>query len=257
MKPLRSIFVAVCLLGLLCTPAPARAVHTELMEYDITWVGLSVGTMTVKGETDETGRIVRSVRIWNRPWIAAIYPVETTLECVIEQTPEGPRHTVIKKVVENKFRQDDTLVLMPEEGSAIWSNALTHTVQTNTVPKGSRDLVSFFFDLRDAASGGRLKASGDYELVMDGAIHALEITTGPPESIHTPYGRMEAILVTAVSKSPMLFDRNKPRAVWVDATRPEVIFADVQSRFGPVRATLAKWEIDGVAARLGPEPKER
>jgi hypothetical protein len=257
MKSIRFIFYVLCLLGWLGLPALGQPVHSEFMEYDITWIGLSVGTMTVQGETDETGRIVRSVRIWNRPWIAAIYPVDTTVACVIEQTPQGPRHVVIKKVVENDFKQDDTLILLPDQGSAIWSNTLNHTVRTSTVPKGSRDLVSFFFDLRDAAGGGRLKASGDYQLVMDGTIHELEITSGPPKSIRTPYGRMEAILVTAVSKSPTLFDRNKPRAVWVDASRPEVIFADVQSRFGAVRATLVKWEIDGVAVPLKPAPPGR
>jgi hypothetical protein len=257
MKALPSIFSAVCLAGWLCAPAPARAADAELMEYDITWVGISVGTMTVQGETDEIGRIVRSVRLWNRPWIAAIYPVNTTLECVVEQTPEGPRHTVFKKVLENDFRQDDTLVLLPDLGRAVWSNALQKTVRTSSVPIGSRDLVSFFFDLRDAAGGGRLQAKGNYQLVMDGAIHALEITTGSAERIRTPYGRMEAIPVKAVSKSPTLFSRNRPRAVWVATAKPVVLFADVESRFGAVRATLAKWEVDGVAVPLNPKPSER
>jgi hypothetical protein len=257
MKSPRFILFSLCLLAWLGLPSPARAAHTELMEYDITWVGISVGTMTVKGESDDMGRILRSVRIRNRAWIAAIYPVDTTLECVIEPTPQGPRHTVVKKVVESDFRQDDTLVLLPDEGLAVWSNAVTHTVQTSAVPKGSRDLVSFFFDLRDAAGGGALKANGIYQLVMDGAIHTLEITTGPAKNIRTPYGRMEAIPVNAVSKSPTLFSRNRPRSVWVDATRPSVIFADVQSRFGNVRATLAKWERDGVPVPLNPAPEAR
>jgi hypothetical protein len=56
---------------------------------------------------------------------------------------------------------------------------------------------------------------------------------------------MEAIPVKAISKSPTLFSRNRPRAVWVAASKPVVLFADVESRFGPVRASLAKWEIDG------------
>lgn len=245
MKVLASILVAACLGSPLCTPAQAGRTPAELMEYDITWVGISVGTMTVEDETDADGRVFRAVRLWNRPWIAAIYPVKTSLECTIEQTPEGPRHTVVKKVAENDFRQDDVLVLWPDEGRAIWSNAVQRQVQTATVPKGSRDLVSFFFDMRAAAGGGRLQASGDYQLVMDGAIHALEITTGPVQRIRTPQGRTDAIPVKAVSKSPTLFSRNRPRSVWVATAKPVVLFADVDSRFGAVRATLVKWEIDG------------
>ncbi len=236
--------------------APCLAGGTEQMEYDITWVGISVGTMTVQGETDEGGLVRRSIRIWNRPLIALVYPVDTTVACEIEQTPEGPRHTIHKKVLENDFRQDDTLVLWPDQGRAVWSNAVEKTVRHSAVPKGSRDLVSFFFDLRDVLASGPLKADGDYQLVMDGAIHDLQIKMGEPKVIRTFYGRKEAILVDAISKSPTLFSRNRPRSVWVATSRPAVFFADVESRFGPVRATLVKWEIDGKPVEWkAPEPK--
>lgn len=245
------------MLGWLGAPSTIRATHTELMVYDITWVGVSVGTMTVRSETEAAGRILRSVRIQNRPWIAALYPVDSTIECVIEQTPDGLRHTVTKKISEKNFSQDDTLVLRPDAGVAIWSNAIQKTVQISDVPKGSRDLVSFFFDLRDTAVNSSQKVGGDYQLIMDGAIHTLEITTGPAKTIRTPYGRMEAIPVNAVSKSPTLFSRNRPRSVWVATSKPTVLFADVESRFGPVRATLAHWELDGVAVQLNSEPTPR
>ena len=257
MKSPRFIFCALCLLGWFGQPTPACAATNEVMEYDITWVGVSVGTMTVQGETAEDGRLVRSVRIWNRPWIAAIYPVDTTIECVIEQGPEGPRHTVLKKVAENDFKQNDTLVLFPDEGRAVWSNSVNQRVQISQVPQGSRDLVSFFFDLRDTVANGPKQVAGDYQLVMDGAIHALEITAGPAKRIRTPHGRMDAIPVKAVSKSPTLFSRNRPRAVWVATAQPVVLFADVESRFGPVRATLVNWKLNGVSVELNPKPAAR
>ena len=235
----------------LCVPAmaedsPVRGGRTERMAYDITWVGVSVASMTVQNDADETGKIFRSIRIQNRPWLAKVYPVETTVECTMEETPEGLRHTVIKKVSEKNFVQDDTLLLWPDEGRAIWSNSVDHVVQTSVVPKGSRDLVSFLFDLRDTASDETWKTGGHYKLIMDGRINELEIFPHPAKSIRTPFGRMEAISVTAVSKSPELFDRNKPRAVWVAAARPIVVFADLETRFGAVRATLSTWERDGL-----------
>jgi hypothetical protein len=216
------------------------------MEYDITWVGVSVGTMDIQCKTNEAGHLVRSLRMWNRPWIAVVYPVDTSIECEIEQTPDGPRHTIHKKVLENEFRQDDTLMLWPDQGRAVWSNAVKQIVFESAVPKGSRDLVSFFFDLRDSIQGGPLKVGGDYQLVMDGAVHDLEIKMGKSKSIRTPHGRQDAILVEAISKSPTLFSRNRPKSVWVATSKPAVLFADVESRFGPVRATLVKWELDGL-----------
>ena len=67
---------------------------------------------------------------------------------------------------------------------------------------------------------------------------------------------IEAIPVDAVSKSPTLFSRNRPKSVWVATAKPAVLFADVESRFGPVRATLVKWTVDGVPVALVPDPSK-
>lgn len=240
----RSIFPVLALLAA-AVPGGAPAAGAERMEYDISWVGVSVGTLVIAEETRAGGETVRSLHMWNRPWIALVYPVDTTITCEIAATPEGPCHTVRKQVRENDFFQDDTLELWPDRGRAVWSNAVNQTVRKSAVPVGSRDLVSFFFDLRAALGRGPLQAGGGYQLVMDGGIHDLEISMAAPRKIRTPFGRLEAVPVEAVSKSPTLFSRNRPKSVWVATARPAVLFADVESRFGPVRSTLVKWEIDG------------
>ena len=241
----RSILPVLALLAAAVAGA-APAAGAERMEYDISWVGVSVGTMVIAEETRAGGETVRSLHMWNRPWIALVYPVDTAITCTITATPRGPRHTVRKQVRENDFFQDDTLELWPDLGRAVWSNAVNQTVRKSRVPVGSRDLVSFFFDLRTALGEGPLKVSGGYRLVMDGGIHDLEIKIAEPRKIRTPFGRLEAVPVEAVSKSPTLFSRNRPKSVWVATARPAVLFADVESRFGPVRSTLVKWELDGV-----------
>ena len=101
-----------------------------------------------------------------------------------------------------------------------------------------------------------VKAGGAYQLVMDGAIHDLEIEIGAPKVIRTPHGQVEAIPVKAESKSPTLFSRNRPKSVWVAISKPAVLSADVESRFGPVRATLVKWTMDGVPVALVPDPSK-
>ena len=254
--------ILACVAAAICAAAqPARAAGTEFMEYDVTWVGLSVGAMTIRSETNGAGRTTRSLHLWNRPWVALVYPVDSTVECTIEPTPEGPRHVVVKKVAEKNFFQDDTLVLYPDQGLAIWSNALAKTSYRSAVPKGSRDLVSFFFDLRDVLASGPMQVGGDYRLVMDGAIHELEIKAGEPRTIRTPQGRLKAIPVQAKSKSPTLFSRNRPESVWISTGTPAVISADVASRFGPVRLKLVRWERDGAPVDWGaaevPTPENR
>ena len=246
---------AAFLLGV-AAASPVRAAGSEYMEYNVTWVGVSVATMTIQSQSDEAGHDLRSIRIWSRPWVALVYPVDTTIDCAIAQTPDGPCHTVHKRVAEKDFIQNDTLVLWPDQGKAVWSNAVQHTVQSSIVPKGSRDLVTFFFDLRDVLAGSPLQAGGAYQLVMDGAIHDLEIEIGAPKVIRTPHGQVEAIPVKAESKSPTLFSRNRPKSVWVAISKPAVLSADVESRFGPVRATLVKWTMDGVPVALVSGPSK-
>ena len=246
---------AAFLLGV-AAASPVPAAGSEYMEYNVTWVGVSVATMTIQSQTNEAGHVLRSIRIWSRPWVALVYPVDTTIDCAIAQTPDGPCHTVHKRVAEKDFIQNDTLVLWPDQGKAVWSNAVQHTVQNSFVPKGSRDLVTFFFDLREVLAGSPLQAGGAYQLVMDGAIHDLEIEIGAPKVIRTPHGQVEAIPVKAESKSPTLFSRNRPKSVWVAISKPAVLSADVESRFGPVRATLVKWTMDGVPVALVPDPSK-
>lgn len=229
------------LLPLLLTGGAARAMEPERLEYDITWVGISIGTMVVQNELDADGHPVRLLRMWNRPWIARFYPVDTTIECSIIPGPDGPCHVVQKHVRENTFRQDDTLQLWPAQGRAIWSNQLTQTATEFTTPTGAHDVVTFFFDLRNMLSNAPGPAGGDYELVMDDGVHGLTIHMGEAQRIRTPFGRVEAVQVKAISKSPTLFSRNRPKAVWVATSQPVVLFADVDSRFGAVRATLTQW----------------
>ena len=153
---------------------------------------------------------------------------------------------------EREFQQDDLLVLWPDQRAAYWSNAVARTAHWSLVPKDSRDLVTFFFDLRDVLAGSPLSAGGRYQLVMDGAIHDLDIEIGAPKKIRTDFGRLEAIPVAAESRSPTLFSRNRPKSVWVATAKPAVLVADVESRFGPVRATLVRWEIDGKPVEWNP-----
>lgn len=244
--------IAVWAAGLLLAARVVSAdapppVATEYMEYDISWLGVGIGTLSIHGATDENGIITRSIRVYNRPWIAAIYPVDDTVVCVIEPSEDGPRHTVTKIVNEKHFRQNDVLTLWPDTGRVTWINTLKNRQKSITAPVGSRDLVSFFFDLRDSLAGSPMRIGGLYQLVMDGGIHELEITCGEPSLLRTPYGKIRARPVQAISHSPVLFSRNRPRNLWLAEAVPALLMADVRTPLGIVRGTLIKWEVNGQA----------
>ena len=220
------------------------------MTYDISWLGMTVGNMTVQEEQRDDGATHRSVRVRSRPWVATLYRVDTTIRCAIEPTDDGIRHTVTKSIAEGDFTQNDTLLLWPATGVCIWSNAVDKTHITSSVPPNTQDVVSFFFALRDTLQRHPTPTPERYQLVMDGAAHALDITLGETKKIKTPFGRVDAVAVNALSKSPTLFSRNKPKNIWVAKTRPAVLAVDVSITLGTVHITLQSWTIDGIAVKL-------
>jgi hypothetical protein len=235
------------LLALAAATSARAAERHEVMEYDISWLGMTVGGMTVQEQRDGGGVVTRSIRVRSRPWVATLYRVDTTVRCVIEPTPDGPRHTVGKVVAEGGFTQDDTLTLWPATGVCIWSNAIAQSCTTSSVPVNTQDVVSFFFDLRDTLTRQTASTSADYRLVMDGTAHALEIKRGATKKISTPFGKVEAADVRAASKSPTLFSRNKPKGIWVATACPAVLAVDVGIAVGTVHVTLKSWKVDGEA----------
>lgn len=237
----------------LIVPVSAHAGRHEVMTYDISWLGMTVGGMTVQEEQRDDNTTHRTIRVRSRPWVATLYDVDTTIRCAIEPTSDGPRHTVTKSVAEGGFAQNDTLMLWPATGACIWSNAVAQSCTTSSVPANTQDVVSFFFGLRDTLQRQTTTPTNkDYRLIMDGAAHALEINVGETKRIKTPLGKgkVEAVTVKAVSKSPTLFSRNKPKDIWVAKARPAVLAVDVSITLGTVHVTLQSWTINGVAVEM-------
>lgn len=206
---------------------------------------MTVGSLSVTSAPDGTGGLLRAIRVRSSAWVGHIYPVDTTLQCAIAPTQDGPRHTVVKQVSENAFVQHDTLTLWPDSGRAVWSEAVAQTCTTSSLPRGTRDVVSFFFDLRDTMGQGTIQTGGLYRLAMDGQAHALEIHAGPAARRTTPFGTLQAVPLRLVSRSPTLFVRNRPRQIWISLDPPAVLQADVRIAIGTVRARLTEWTRDG------------
>lgn len=229
--------------------APLAAVAAERMEYRISWMGMTVGAMEVTNGASPGGALTRAIRVRSSGWAAGLYPVDTTLECQIAPSPEGPRHTVVKRVREKDFVQDDTLTLWPDSGRALWSEAIGKTCTTSALPRGTRDLVSFFFDMRGTLGRDTTRTGGTYRLAMDGKAHDLDIHVGKAEVVASPFGPLDATPIRLASRSPTLFSRNRPRQIWISQVSPAVLIADIRVPVGTVRARLIRWERDGVPVK--------
>ena len=72
--------------------AASTATHAgrhEVLTYDVSWMGMTVGGMTVQDEQRDDGTALRAIRVRSRPWVATLYHVDTTIRCAIEPTDGG------------------------------------------------------------------------------------------------------------------------------------------------------------------------
>lgn len=219
---------------------------SETFDYEITWAGISLGKMNVWSHSDDDdGRIERGIHIKSHRWLSGIYPVDNRIVCLREKTTNGERFTVTKVIHESTFQQHDILILRPNRKKAEWTNVLEERFVEYEIPEQARDYVSFFFAMREALQTIR-DTNNDFQLVMDEGIHALEIKIGDKTNrVKTAKGKAPALSVDAISKSPVLFSRNKPRSIWVSTTHPIILSTEASTKFGPVRIALKSWNQNG------------
>ena len=239
---LRNALFFALLLGSL----QGAAYTNELMVYRMSWMGTTIGEMTLSSSISTNGALLRSMRVRSRSWARLFSSLDDTVTC--ESCGEGAalRRVVRKRVSEDGFEQDDRLVLWPNRGLAVF-DAGDGVCTTSSVPVGLEDMVTFFYDLRDLAPArtNGMPLAGVRNLVMDGVAHEIALTTGPVVRVDVPWGEADALSVEAESHSDGLFVRNVPRAIRIGLSPPALLSMEIEHGGHTVHVRLRDWLRDG------------
>lgn len=239
---LQKIILPVLLLGCL----GAAAYTNELMVYRMSWMGTTIGEMTLSSSVTTNGGTLRSMRVRSRSWARLFSNLDDTVTCESDGEGADLRRVVRKRISEDGFVQDDQLVLWPNRGQAIF-DAGDGGCTTSSVPVGLEDMVTFFYDLRDLAPArtNGTSLAGERHLVMDGVAHKIALTTGPVVRVEVPWGKADALSVEAQSHSDGLFVRNVPRDIRIGLSPPVLLSMDVEHGGHTVHVRLRDWLRDG------------
>lgn len=242
MRAARTILIA------LLAGAALAEESSEAMLYHAYWAGTRVGEMILEAGTNpEEGSSFKSLKVGTSSWAKIFNDVSMTMRSETFDTPDGPCSRFSKQIEEDSFSQDDTMRLWPLAGKATVENARTGVVTESTVPTGSVDIASFFYDLRECPLLAGLETNAaSRTVVMDGRTHGIVISTGEVVKVDSPWGTVDARKFFVVSQSETLFRRNVPKCVMIATDMPVIVEMDVSRRTGNVRFKLVEWTTNSV-----------
>jgi len=237
-------------------------VHAEYLEYDIRWGILSVGHADMSHVVHEAGAdgvrvVVDRMSARSHGWVSIVRKIDNVIESTRWER-EGTllRSRVVKKLRQGRFHQDDVLLVDGEARRATWENRLRGRTYTYEIPAGVKDYVSLIFDLREMAWTGDATSSR-HHLVLDRAVHDMEVTRVATGLVKSAMGRLPAVRLSITSNSRSLFTHNKPGDVWISADQAVLLSMEAKTPVGDVRTSLRTWTINGKDAmdRLKPSAK--
>jgi len=148
----------------------------EILEYRILYGHLDVGEVRCSSrwlDKKEDSNIVLQIRVKSNRLISTVYPIEGTLECIVDRTTFRPLRST-RKMREGKRRSDEVNVFDRKAGMGRWQCNI-HKVNKKEFEIGpdTFDILSFMYHLR--ASAMTVGTSEAFELMADEKVYDLEL----------------------------------------------------------------------------------
>ncbi len=188
----------------------------EELEYSIHWGVFHVGTSVVKTEwTEHEGRTLLAIRYRTRSnkVIAAVYPVDDTLEALID--PETFLPVRFRKTLnEGTYHRDEETVFDHAAGVARYRNLKKDERREVAIKSDTRDLIAgMYYMRREPFVPGERRAM---ELLVDGKIYELLLDAKKRERFTLDrYGERASVKVSPTAAFEGIFVRKGKMTVWV------------------------------------------
>lgn len=188
----------------------------EELVYNIYWGVIPVGQTRITTEwIQEDGRTLLAIRYRTRSnrAIATLYPVNDTIEAVIEPTTFLPVRFE-KNLREGRKRYHERTTFDHTALKAHWKSLLTGKEKIFDIDPDTRDLVTFMYYMRSQTFPEGVQSH--YRVMADDKTYDLYLKAMSVESVKLKsYGRVPSLRLEPQAKFEGLFVRKGKMTVWV------------------------------------------
>ena len=192
----------------------------ESMIYNVYWGVIHVGTSRVTTEwVEKDGKPLIRIRHVTRTnkAVASVYPVEDTMESVIEPTTFLPLY-FRKNVSEGGYRAAEMTVFDHAKGEAEWGSFKNNRHNTFPIEKDTRDLVTYMYWLRQTQFKQGLAITN--RVMTDEKIYDLTLRCKVVDGIELDrYGKVNSARLIPTSSFNGLFVHKGTMTVWVSVDK--------------------------------------
>ena len=234
---MRLLILLAALLHLLAVSARAQQVP-EKLTYDLSWMGIPVGTaMQEITEEGNSRRIVSLAR--SNDWLSAFYPIEDRTESRLKKEGPFPGASCYFRMLfkEGSRTRDRELVFDQDRHIARYRDRLGTERRQIPIVANTYDIYASFYYVRfqPLEVGKSL-----YVHVVDGKdLEQVEVRVLRRETVRVPVGEFRTILVQPMVKSEGVFEGKGGALIWLtDDPRRIPVKVETKVRVGSVTAVL-------------------
>ena len=212
----------------------ARAFNLpERLEYELRWLGISAGTAALEAKGEGKDRVKITSTAFSAKWISAIYPVVDLIESICKDGSLVSLNYRIR-LKEGKFRRDREVVFAKK---TLYIDHLSGERREFALPAGIFDPLSAFYSVRrmDLVVGRAV-----YVPVFDSKkVWSVEVRVLRKETIKTPAGKFNTIVIQPVMQSEGIFFRKGDIFIWLtDDSRKVPVKLKTDIAVGSISAVL-------------------
>ncbi len=223
-----------------CVDIPERLV------YDLTWSGIKAGEASL--ETRDEGNYVQLISKANSAkWVSVFYHVEDVVISTLKKEPnsyyrEFPltpyKYRVILK--EGRHRRNKEVIFDHSSKRALYINYLDHEKKDFVMEDAVFDPLSSFYYIRKIPL--EVGKSVYVDIFDSKRVYKTEVQVLKKETIETPLGTFNTILIKPIMKSEGIFSRKGDILIWLtDDDRRLPVLLKTKVAVGSVRATLVNY----------------
>ena len=212
----------------------------ERLVYDLSWMGIPVGTATQEiTEQGEMRRITSLAR--SNSWLSTFYPVEDRTESTLAKRGDffpGESRSFRMVFKEGRQTRDREITFEPAGKAASYHDRITGEKVEVPVAEHTLDICASFFYVRHL--GLEVGKSVVVHVLDAKQPRSLEVKVLKKEQVKTPVGEFSTIVIRPLVFPEGVFEGKEGTTIWLtDDERRVPVKVQTRVRVGSVTAVLA------------------